>query len=427
MRLRSAISSALAAALVGLALAPAASAATVPPVTIPEIPANGIIRLAGDDRYQTAVDASQLFAPGISVVFVASGQDFPDALSAAAAAAHLGGPLLLTKKDELPEVVGTELDRLQPQSIVVVGGEGVIGADVFDLLKTYSDKVDRVAGGTRYDTSLALVDFAFGDAENAYVASGKTFPDALAATGAAGALGAPVLLVDGTAAAPTDAAVAALKRHGVKKTYIAGGTGTVTAGIEDGLAAAGFTPDRRGGADRYATAVEVNRDAQGKPALAVFLAAGSTFPDALAGAAIAGGLGAPLYLSRTDCVTEGTAAAVTSIAAPARVVMGGEGTISDAAANLTVCAPPTPAPTPTPTVTPTPTPTATPTPAPTVVAPTTDGMCPDSHPIKGNINESRGTKIYHVPGSNSYSQTIPEECFSSAAEAEKAGYRAPLN
>lgn len=43
--------------------------------------------------------------------------------------------------------------------------------------------------------------------------------------------------------------------------------------------------------------------------------------------------------------------------------------------------------------------------------------------IKGNIN-SKGNKIYHIPGQQNYDSTIPEEIFCSVEEAESAGYKA---
>ncbi|HEX5370132.1 MAG TPA: hypothetical protein VFY10_12010 [Dehalococcoidia bacterium] len=49
--------------------------------------------------------------------------------------------------------------------------------------------------------------------------------------------------------------------------------------------------------------------------------------------------------------------------------------------------------------------------------------CPTDHPIKGN-NSLAGDKIFHDPGDQFYDRTRPERCFSSAAEAEAAGYRA---
>jgi hypothetical protein len=49
--------------------------------------------------------------------------------------------------------------------------------------------------------------------------------------------------------------------------------------------------------------------------------------------------------------------------------------------------------------------------------------CPASHPVKGNQNGKEW--IYHTPSSRSYSRTIPEACFATAADAAAAGYRAP--
>jgi hypothetical protein len=59
------------------------------------------------------------------------------------------------------------------------------------------------------------------------------------------------------------------------------------------------------------------------------------------------------------------------------------------------------------------------------VPPASAWNCPKSHPIKGNINASRKTKIYHTPGSRYYSRTKPEVCFAKTADAVAAGYRAP--
>jgi len=53
-----------------------------------------------------------------------------------------------------------------------------------------------------------------------------------------------------------------------------------------------------------------------------------------------------------------------------------------------------------------------------------DGVCPASHPIKGNRG-SMGAMIYHVPGGRNYERTKPEACFATVEEAEAAGYRAP--
>jgi len=48
-----------------------------------------------------------------------------------------------------------------------------------------------------------------------------------------------------------------------------------------------------------------------------------------------------------------------------------------------------------------------------------DGVCPTSHPIKGNSNSG----IFHIPGGSSYERTIPERCYASADDAEADGFR----
>lgn len=49
---------------------------------------------------------------------------------------------------------------------------------------------------------------------------------------------------------------------------------------------------------------------------------------------------------------------------------------------------------------------------------------PEGKLIKGNIN-SKGDKIYHVPGSASYEKTNAEMWFATEEEAQEAGFRAP--
>jgi hypothetical protein len=55
--------------------------------------------------------------------------------------------------------------------------------------------------------------------------------------------------------------------------------------------------------------------------------------------------------------------------------------------------------------------------------PNADGKCATDEPIKGNLTK-KGNKIYHVPGLPNFEQVKPEECFKTAADAEKAGYHA---
>lgn len=298
----------------------------------------GVHRLAGADRFSTSVAISQRFAPNVPVVYVATGADFPDALSAAAPAAHLGGPLLLTRSDELPTAVRNEVVRLAPGRIVVVGGEGVIGAGVYDELALLAPAVSRVGGADRYESGEALIADSFTSAAEAFIATGNDFPDALAASAAAGSLGAPVFLVDGESVRPS--VIAAMYGLGVGTVRIAGGSGAVSAQIAQQLTEAGFTVLRHEGPDRYRTAAAINAAVFGAsaPVSAAFIANGDGFADALAGAALAGVVGGPLYVAQKWCVPQAVSTGIGALAPTARVLLGGTGALGESVARDTVCA-----------------------------------------------------------------------------------------
>jgi putative cell wall-binding protein len=61
---------------------------------------------------------------------VATGASFPDGLSAGPIAGLRGGPLLLVPASWLPSVVATELKRLDPTTIVIVGGPSAVSDGV---------------------------------------------------------------------------------------------------------------------------------------------------------------------------------------------------------------------------------------------------------------------------------------------------------
>jgi len=97
-------------------------------VTVDHLP---VSRLAGADRYATAAAISAAtFAPGVDVVYLAIGTNFPDALAGAAAAGHKGGPLLLVAGDSLPPATRAELARLKPARIVILGSTSVVSSAV---------------------------------------------------------------------------------------------------------------------------------------------------------------------------------------------------------------------------------------------------------------------------------------------------------
>jgi putative cell wall-binding protein len=295
-------------------------------------------RISGVDRFATAVAIAKAGYPSTApVVYVATGSNFPDALGAAPAAALLGGPLLLTPGDSLPTSVAAEITSLKPARIVLVGGTGAVSTQVETQLQVIAP-VTRVAGTDRYDTARKIVAGAFTTpVASAYLATGSNFPDALSAAAAAGAHGEPVLLVNGQTTTIDSATLTLLTKLGVTNVTIAGGTAVVSPALAASVAAAGFTVTREGGTDRFATSQLVNQNAFPHGAPHAFMATGYQFPDALAGAALAGQKGSPLYVVPTGCVPAQMSADITSSGASGVTLLGGPGALNDTVLNLQPC------------------------------------------------------------------------------------------
>jgi putative cell wall-binding protein len=185
--------------------------------------ADPIHREEGVNRYHTASLVSRnTYDPGVGVVYVATGENFADALAGGAAGAWNKGPLLLVQRDGIPFDTGVELDRLNPQRIVVLGGTGSVSENVLNQIRQYGP-VTRIAGATRYDTAAQVARTQFGPLVGGLVvATGQSFPDAVAA----GAAGFPIILVPSGGSAPAEAkaAIEALKPLGV---VVLGGQGAV--------------------------------------------------------------------------------------------------------------------------------------------------------------------------------------------------------
>ena len=219
----------------GTSPASAKSAAVTPKAP----PAPGtVLRHGGASRYDTAVAVSKAMFPtaGVPVAYVASGEGFADALAGAAAAGKLGGPVLLTQPNALPSVVAAELDRLNPQRIVILGGTGVVSSAVASKVKAYSPSVVRQGGAKRYDTAVAVskATYPTPGVPVVYIANGEDFPDALAGAAAAGKLGGPVLL---TPAGGLPSVVSTeLDRLNPQRIVILGGTGVVSTTVEKQVA-----------------------------------------------------------------------------------------------------------------------------------------------------------------------------------------------
>lgn len=161
-------------------------------------------RVGGEHRYETAAELAGFFDTGLEAVYVATGEGAPDAgpglaladaLTAASVAGAQGSPVLLTQRGHLPSATVAALERLEPQAIVLVGGETAVDGDVEEALAAIAPTT-RAEGEDRYGTAVALTQGQALDGEVLYLASGLGFPDALAGSALAGSQGAPLLIVN---------------------------------------------------------------------------------------------------------------------------------------------------------------------------------------------------------------------------------------
>ena len=168
-----------------------------------------VTRISGANRYATsAAISSSAFGPPVDVAYIATGRNFPDALVGGPAAFAYDGPILLTDPTDLSPETMTELERLQPSRIVILGGTAVVSTVVEQSLATFAP-VTRIAGRDRYATAAATTKSLPTDADTVYLTTGHNFPDALSATPLVGSN--PMLLTsEGGLPPATSSAIASL-------------------------------------------------------------------------------------------------------------------------------------------------------------------------------------------------------------------------
>ena len=103
----------------------------------------------------------------------------------------------------LPATVATELARLTPRRVIVLGGVSAIRPEMFTAVQAAvgGATVQRIAGSDRYDTAAALIAQATAHCGGissgqriVFVGTGLGYADALAAAAVAGAGGCPLLI-----------------------------------------------------------------------------------------------------------------------------------------------------------------------------------------------------------------------------------------
>lgn len=292
------------------------------------------VRVYGADRYATSVAVSkQAFPSTAPAVVLASGEGYADALSGTGLAGAKNGPLLLTGRTSLPSGVASELARLKPTTIYVMGGTAVIAESVEQAVRAAvpAATVVRVAGANRFETSLKAAQ-TIGAASTVVLVNGTAWPDAVSASSIAYAQDAPMLLTEGAQLSETARTYLAAARPA--KVILIGGTAVLSSpAIENAVSsAAGVAPIRLSGADRYYTSSRVARyalDTLGFSDSEPYFASGEQYADALSGGALAGSKKRVMLLTGYDKCWAGTESGVDSMSEATQMwIIGGPAAVS---------------------------------------------------------------------------------------------------
>lgn len=251
-------------------------------------------RIAGADRYQTAVAISRKGWVSSDYVVLARGDNFADALCAGPLAKKYNAPVLFTGKYAAGQETLAEIERLKAVSVIIVGGYGAISADVEDSLSDLDvNNIERIYGSDRYGTSVEIAK-RLGSKEAA-LATGNAYADALSISPVAAVKGFPILLTSGQSL--PEAVKKHLENYKIEKTYLIGGTGVIGAGIENQVP----SPERLAGNDRYDTnRIILDRFAANLDFNKIYLATGEGldgYADSLAGVVLAARTSSPVILN----------------------------------------------------------------------------------------------------------------------------------
>lgn len=150
--------------------------------------------------------------------------------------------MLLAHTDRLPDVTRQTLTDLGVQQLTVVGGPSAVGDHVVDQMRDAGYQVNRLAGSTRYGTSVAAATHALGRHPEAsrlpvVFATGQSYPDGLAAGALAARQGGLVVLVppDDLNHAPEVVSFLADHNHRLDPRLVLGGPSAISHTVHDQL------------------------------------------------------------------------------------------------------------------------------------------------------------------------------------------------
>lgn len=189
-----------------------------------------ISRINGSNRYDTSVKIADMIGTGNGII-VATGSNFPDALSIAPIAAIKSIPIILSPSSSLDQNVSTFLAGKSVPVSYIIGGTTVLS----DSLALSLPNSKRLSGSDRYTTNLKIVNEFSADLnfDTVYLATGLNFPDALSGSAIAAKNNSPIILT-GKDSISQDT-INFIKSKGVKHIVILGGTSVVSQNVVDAI------------------------------------------------------------------------------------------------------------------------------------------------------------------------------------------------
>lgn len=272
-------------------------------VTTEVLPAEGNVeRVYGETRYETSLAfAKRLPDYSLDTVLIASGENYPDALSGGVLNDVVNGTTILinNNKNVIEQVLNEAKRLLKPEgNIVILGGKKAVSEDIE---KTFAKEfnVSRISGDDRTKTSIEIAKKVTKSPKEVFVTTGLDFADALSVAPYATQTQIPILL-NGSKKSLSSEIEKYVKDNKIKKVTVVGGKNAITADAVSKLKAAGVTEiERISGDDRFQTSLAVANKYYPKTKN-VALSNGRNFPDALSGSHFAAELEMPVVLTEQN-------------------------------------------------------------------------------------------------------------------------------
>lgn len=225
-----------------------------------------ISKLAGDDRFKTAVEISKKCYPntGDAKAIILVGEEaIVDGLAAAPLSSAAKAPILLTKKDAVPAATIKEIKEAASEKgakIYLVGGEANISKEVEkQLITELNAEIVRIAGDDRNETSLKIAKELKVVTNSAptkhFVVGGDGLADAMSVASIAAKEQAPILVTSATGL--TKDAKTFLKDNKAEATVVGGESKVSTQVLKDIKAETELAVTRLAGEDRHETNAKV--------------------------------------------------------------------------------------------------------------------------------------------------------------------------